>query len=176
MPSCSWFEITSACAVIHSDEHTLYSQIYVHKNIYFVKKKIYGYTTVYTARLSDKTALHQRSLLTSLRPVKSRSKILLLLMPAGSPVNTAACAYTLCLIEQARTVMADKERHFISGSSLILMKTSHLWGHADISQAAVTLYCTSRDRCCFTAAFQSSFCPCCWWQQIIPGGLFDMHI
>lgn len=47
-------------------------------------------------------------------------------MPAGSPVNDVACAYTLCVIEQARTVMADKEGHFISGSSLILMKTSHL--------------------------------------------------
>lgn len=145
-------------------------------NTYARLKKIQIHHIHTLAQLSDKTALHQRSLLTSLRPVKSRSKILLLLMPAGSPVNTTACAYTLCVIEQVRTVMADKERHFISGSSFILMKTSHLWGHADISQAAMTLYCSSRDRCCFTAAFQGSFCPCCWWQQIIPGGLFDMHI
>lgn len=72
--------------------------------------------------LSDKTALHQGSLLTSLRPAKSRSKILLLLMPAGSPVNGTACAYTWCVIKQARTVMVDKEGHFICGSSLILMK------------------------------------------------------
>lgn len=50
------------------------------------------------------------------------AKILLLLMPAGSPESGAPCAYTLSVIEQARTVMVDKEGHFISGSSLILMK------------------------------------------------------
>ncbi len=129
MPSCSWFQITSVCVVIQSDEHTPRIHTNTYTETHTRNKKILPHTLTH---LSDKTALHQGSLLTSLRPVKSRSKILLLLMPAGSPVNGAACAYTLCVIEQARTVMVDKEGHFISGSSLILTKTSHLWGHTDI--------------------------------------------
>ena len=133
MPSCSWFEITSVCVSIQS-EHTRpkYTSEKTH-TVHTQRKKRKKHTRRHTlTHLSDKTALHQGSLLTSLRPVKSRLKILQLLMPAGSLVNGAPCAYTLCLIEQARTVMVDKEGHFISGSSLILMKTGHLWGHTDI--------------------------------------------
>lgn len=111
--------------------HPVYTQIYIHWNTYTqCSKKKKKYTHIHTfTHLSDKTALHQGSLLTSLRLLKSHSKIWLLLMPAGSPVNGTTGVSTLCVIENARTVMADKEGHFISGSSLILMKTSHLCGH-----------------------------------------------
>lgn len=48
---------------------------------------------------------------------------------------------TLCATEEARTVMVDKGAHFISGSSLIPMKSSRLRWCGDVLQTALTVCC-----------------------------------
>lgn len=100
---------------------------------------------------SHKTVLHQGSLFTILRPAKSckemekkREKSCCSGCQRGALWTVHLRAYALCAMEQEKTVMADKEGHFICGSSFIPMKSSHLWGHADILQTALALDCAQQ--------------------------------